>query len=203
MAGHARDVASVPPLATAPRLLLDADPEVCESPAADRLANRRRVGQDRDSPRRQKHACQHTPYPGPPMSTNRDLIRKLYAAFASGDAGTVLGAFHPDIRWNEAEGWKYAEGNPYVGPQRVGEGVFGRLMTEWDGFSVRSEQILADGDDVVAFGRYAGTYKGTGQPLDAQFVHRWTVRDGKVAGFQQYTDTAQFQRVMGAATDSQ
>lgn len=133
------------------------------------------------------------------MATNRDLIESLYDAFARGDAGTVLGAMHDDVDWNEAEGSPYADQNPYTGPQRVGEGVFGRLLADFDGFSVTPENYVADGDSVVAFGRYRGTHNGSQRPLDAPFAHVWTVRGGKVAGFQQYTDTAQYQQIMNGA----
>lgn len=33
--------------------------------------------------------------------------------------------------------------------------------------------------------------------VDAQVRHVWTLKNGKIMKFQQYTDTAQFQDVMG------
>lgn len=135
--------------------------------------------------------------------SNGEMMRSLYAAFGRGDAGTVLGAFDPGIVWNEAEGMDYADRNPYVGPQQVAEGVFGRIMTEWDGFAISPEHSVEEGESVVTTGRYRGTYKATGSPLDAQFVHVWRIRGGKVVRFQQYTDTLQFARVMhGAASEA-
>lgn len=131
--------------------------------------------------------------------SNRELIQSLYDAFARGDAGTVLGAFDPEIVWIEAENFLYADRNPYVGPEQVAEGVFGRIMTEWNGFTVGPETLLQDEKTVVALGRYRGTYKATGRRLDAQFVHVWTLRDGRVTNFQQYADTLQFARVTGRA----
>jgi uncharacterized protein len=128
------------------------------------------------------------------MSQNREFIESLYDAFARGDAGTVLGALAPDVRWYEAEGNPYADGNPYDSPQRVGQEVFGRLLTDYEGYAVHPEQLVAEGNLVVALGRYTGTHRATSQPYDAQFVHVWTIVDGKVARFQQYTDTAQLQR---------
>lgn len=130
------------------------------------------------------------------MPSNRELVQSLYDAFAQGDAGTVLGAMHPEVDWNEAEGSPYADNNPYTGPQRVGEGVFGRLMGDWDNFAVKPERLVAEGDTVVSLGRYTGTHKGNGRPLNAQFAHVWTIEDGKVTRFQQYTDTAQYQEIM-------
>lgn len=132
------------------------------------------------------------------MADPKELVRSLYAAFAEGDAGTVLGAFHPDIVWNEAEGNPLAEGNPYRGPQAVGEGIFGRLAEDLDGFAVAPELLVAEGPHVVAMGRYTGTHRASGDPLDAQFVHHWTVEDGRVTRFQQYTDTEQWTRLYAA-----
>ena len=128
---------------------------------------------------------------------NRQLIQELYDAFARGDAGAVLAGFHPEIRWLEAEHVGYDDRNPYHGPGQVGEGVFGRIMAEWDGFRVGPHQLVAEGDVVVALGRYTGRYRATGRILDAQFVHVWTISNGRVTAFQQYADTAQFGEVMG------
>ncbi|NIP57141.1 MAG: hypothetical protein GWM92_03310, partial [Gemmatimonadetes bacterium] len=126
-------------------------------------------------------------------------VQSLYDAFAHGDADTVLGALHPGVDWREAEGSPYADQNPYIGPLRVAEGVFERLLSDFEGFTVTPEQLVADGHTVVSLGRYAGTHAATGEALDAQFVHAWTIEDGRVTRFQQYTDTAQFQRVTGTA----
>ncbi len=120
------------------------------------------------------------------------LVRSLYEAFAKGDVPYVLGKFSPELVWNEAENSVYADRNPYLGPQAVLEGVFVRLATEWDGYVVGVEEVIASGDRAVALGRYRGTCKASGVAVDAQFAHSWTTADGKVVRFQQYTDTAQF-----------
>jgi uncharacterized protein len=128
---------------------------------------------------------------------NAALIQSLYAAFAAQDLPSILGRFTPETVWNEAENHIYADGNPYIGPEAIAIGVFARLGSEWNGFAVSVEEILAAEDLVVVLGRYRGTYKVTGKPLNAQMVHAWRVVDGKVASFQQYADTLQLARVMG------
>ncbi len=100
-----------------------------------------------------------------------------------------------DIVWNEAEGFHYSDRNPYVGPQAVVDGVFMRLGTEWDGWTLDIERFVDGGDSVVAMGRYRATCKANGKDLDAQFAHVWSLRDGKAISLQQYTDTAQAQSV--------
>lgn len=131
------------------------------------------------------------------MSQPREVIESLYDAFARGDAGFVLGLLADDVRWMEAEGSPMASANPYASPQEVGEGVFGRLLSVFDDFAAEPSEILAEGDRVVAFGRYTAVHKENGARLDAPFVHSWTLVDGKVVAFQQYTDTEQHVRLMG------
>ena len=130
---------------------------------------------------------------------NVDLIRSIYDAFAAGDVPGVVARMSPDIVWNEAENFPYADGNPYEGPQAILGGIFARLGSEWDGFTAVPEEFLDAGDTVVVLGRYRGTCKATGEAMDAQLAHVWRVTDGKAARFQQYTDTLQAARVTGAA----
>ncbi|MCL4814534.1 MAG: nuclear transport factor 2 family protein [Vicinamibacteraceae bacterium] len=132
------------------------------------------------------------------MGSSADIVKGLYDAFARGDVPAVLGAMDAHIQWREAEGFTYEAGNPYVGPQAVAEGVFMRLVSEVDNFTVVPERFVDGGDAVVAEGRYRGTMKATGRPIDAQFAHVWELRDGKVVRFQQYTDTKQWSDAAGA-----
>ena len=128
---------------------------------------------------------------------NATVIRGIYDAFAAGDGPGALGRMSPDIVWNEAENNPWADGNPYVGPNAVAEGIFARCATAWDGFSVRVDDLLASGDKVIMLGRYGGTCKATGLTQNTQVVHVWDVRGGKAVRFQQYVDTLQLSRVMG------
>lgn len=130
--------------------------------------------------------------------SNVDVIGAMYDAFAIGDVAAVLGHMSPDIRWVEAGNFPYADGNPYIGPEAVLNGVFARCGSEWDGFSVRIDEILDAGDTVVALGRYGGVYKATGREQTTQIAHIWRLRDGKAVAFQQHADTLHVARVMGA-----
>jgi uncharacterized protein len=128
---------------------------------------------------------------------NTALVKSLYDAAAVGDFDAALATFSPDIVWHEAENHPYADGNPYIGPKAVAEGVFARLFGNFDGFGLNVENILAAGDLVVTTGRYRGTFKATGRAHNPQFAHVYSVTDGKIASMQQYTDTLQIARVMG------
>ena len=126
---------------------------------------------------------------------NVELVQAIYAAFGAGDVPGVVGRMSPEIVWNEAENFPYADRNPYLGPEAILTGVYARLGTDWEGFAAVPDEYLDAGDTVVVLGRYGGTHKATGQALDAQLAHVWRLADGKVVAFQQYTDTLQAARV--------
>ena len=119
-------------------------------------------------------------------------VRSFYEAFKRRDAQLLTGLLDPQIEWNSAENFLYADKSPYVGLDAVLKLIFGRLFTDWDDFSMSPGEILAGGEIVIASGRFRGTFKANGAPIDAQFVQVFQFADGKVAKCQVYTDTAQF-----------
>lgn len=125
-----------------------------------------------------------------------ETITAAYAAFGRNDPSVLFAAMVPAIHWNEAEGSPLADRNPYVGPQAIGEGVFGRLVAAIDNFTVAPRTFIDGGDHVVALGRYSGTMKESGAKLDAPFCHVFQIQDGKIVTFQQFTDTGQWTRLM-------
>ena len=127
---------------------------------------------------------------------NAEVIKGVYTSFAAGDVPGVLAVMDPMIRWTEAEGFMY--GGTYIGPDAILENVFMRLGTEWEGFGAVPGQIVDGGDNaVVALGTYSGRYMPTGRSISVPFAHAWTLRDGKVIEFQQYTDTLVIARQLG------
>ncbi len=129
--------------------------------------------------------------------SNLDPVRALYAAFAKGDMAAALATMAADIVWNEAENYPYADRNPYVGPEAVLHGVFARIGADWDGFSATSDEFIDGGETIVSLGHYAGVAKATGKAMRAQFAHVFRVRDGQIAGFQQYADTLGTAQALG------
>ena len=125
--------------------------------------------------------------------TSVETLKAAYAAFARNDPSVLFSAMDPAVTWNEAEGYPLADRNPYIGAQAIGEGVFARLLAAIDGFTVVPATFI---NDVAVLGRYGGTMKRTGSRLDAPFCHVFRFRDGKIVSFQQYTDSAQWARLM-------
>lgn len=125
-----------------------------------------------------------------------ETLKAAYAAFVRNDPSVLFGAMAPAIAWNEAEGTPLANRNPYIGPQAIGEGVFGPLLAAIDHFTVVPHTFIDGGDRVVVLGRYGGTMKNGGATLDAPFCHVWGLEGGKLKEFQQFTDSGQWTRLM-------
>jgi ketosteroid isomerase-like protein len=130
------------------------------------------------------------------MGQNSQTIEAFYASMGRGDIPFIIGILDPQISWNEAENFVYADHSPYIGVDKLLTGLFARLGGEWDGFSAVPDEIVDGGETVIALGRYGGVYKATGVKVNAQFVHVFKFKGGKIAHFQQYTDTAQFKDVV-------
>ncbi|MEQ5788373.1 nuclear transport factor 2 family protein [Erythrobacter sp. NFXS35] len=133
------------------------------------------------------------------MPDNLEAIKTLYAAFASGDMAAAASVMAPDMAWNEAENYILADRNPYVGAEAVFAGVFGRTAELFDHFAVEVGTFVCHGDTVAMQGRYSAVSNATGQRVNPQIVHWWTVKDGLITGFQQHVDTLAMARALGEA----
>ena len=118
---------------------------------------------------------------------NKQIIENGYRCFANGDVSGLLASFDENIEWTEAEGFPY--GGTYTGANAIVENVFMKLGDEWENFSAVPDGLLDAGDNIVALGNYSGKYKESSKSMKVPFAHVWTLRDGKILKFVQYTDT--------------
>lgn len=123
------------------------------------------------------------------------IVAGHYAAGARGDLPGMLADLHAQVRWVEADGFPCA--GTYIGPAQVVENVFAALDQSWEGFGFHLERLVGVGDEVVALGNYRATHRVTGKSIDVRAAHAWTLRDGKVVAFEQFTDTLRVAQAMG------
>jgi ketosteroid isomerase-like protein len=123
------------------------------------------------------------------------MIEGHYAASDRGDLAGMLAPLAADVEWTEMAGFPCA--GTYRGPEAVAENVFAALAAEWDGYTLKVDEVLDAGDTIVGIGTYSGTYKATGKSMRARVVHVWRLRDGEVVGFEQFTDTLKVREAMG------
>lgn len=121
---------------------------------------------------------------------NMTVIDNLYKSFGKGEIPAVLELLDQNVIWNEAESNEYADGNPYVGPDAVLNGVFARVGADHEYFNLADIQLHEmSNNQVLATLRYKAKIKKTGKVMDTQAAHFWTLKDGKVTSFQQFVDT--------------
>ncbi|MEZ4837789.1 ester cyclase [Flavobacterium sp.] len=127
---------------------------------------------------------------------NVTTIDNLYKAFTRGDVPAVLGAMDANIVWYEAEGNKFADGNPYKGPEAILNGVFARVLAEHEYFNLDKIQLHEMANNkVLATLRYKAKHKN-GNEYNAQVAHFWTLKEGKIIAFQQFVDTKKLDDAM-------
>ena len=122
---------------------------------------------------------------------NTKVVQDAYAAFGRGDITTLLGYMTDDIHWQPVIGT--AKHVPFSGERKGKASVaeFFRLVAESEDFQqFEPREFIAQGDTVVAIGHYRAVTKATGKTFDADFVMVFTLRDGKVATFREFTDSA-------------
>jgi uncharacterized protein len=126
--------------------------------------------------------------------TAKDTLESFYQAVSSGDVPAVLGLLDDNVEWTEAAGFPYA--GTYHGLQAVLDGVFTRVAGEWDEYRTEPSHLVAEGEEVISFGTYSGTYKATGKSFSARFAHSVTVKDSKIVRFEQVVDTAEVNKAL-------
>lgn len=120
------------------------------------------------------------------------IARSLYAAFSRGDVATVLAGCTPDIEWH-AGGRRedFPTFGPRKGIQEVGE--FFQTVAQLEQFTDFSpKEFYSEGDHVIAMGSLSITLTSNARQLSSEWVHVITFRNGKVARFREFLDTAAY-----------
>ena len=132
---------------------------------------------------------------------NKQLVRQAYDSFKSADIEALLGLLSDEVEWQLPE----TENVPFSGKRSGREAVgqfFKSLAESQDVLEFEPQELIAEGDKVVSLGQYRWRVKTTGREYGGDWVHVFTVRDGKIAGFQEYMDTAAassaYQKALGA-----
>ena len=103
-------------------------------------------------------------------SNPRAVVEALYSAFADGDEERMRALLADDLKWRQA-----AQAVPAAGADVEG-----------------ADELFAAETRVTATGTYRGVFRATSRRLTAEFCHLWTVEEGRITTFRQYTDTAAF-----------
>jgi uncharacterized protein len=121
---------------------------------------------------------------------NIELVKELYEAFGKGEIETIIGHLSDQFIWR----FDAPSVIPYAGehstPDQVREGFFGGLAITQKDYALKTDEFISQDDKVVMVGSYGATVTATGKRFDLPLVHVWTVENGKVKRFLNFTDTA-------------
>jgi ketosteroid isomerase-like protein len=121
-------------------------------------------------------------------------IRRAYDAFRDRDLPAVLDAFDPAVEWDATEAMLHR--GVYHGHDGV-TSYLDQLGESWGDFRLEAQEF---NDSVAGYamvsGRLQGVERGSGDRLEAPFVHVLRVRGGKVVRIQIFVDREKAQRVM-------
>ena len=120
-----------------------------------------------------------------PMSQRTQLVSDMYAAFERRDVAAVLRGLDADITLAQTSMLPW--GGTYRGT--AGAASFFQKITTSVDTKIIAEELIEAGETVVAVARTRGRVRSNDVRFDVRAVHVWTIRDGKVAAIEFYTDT--------------
>jgi ketosteroid isomerase-like protein len=122
-------------------------------------------------------------------ATNIEIVKNGYEKFGSGDIPGLLSLFTDDIDWETP----HVENAPFAG-NRLGlseVAEFFKLLDESEDIAYfEPTEFIAQGDRVVVLGRSKATVKSTGRSYETDWVHIFTIHEGKVTNFHEFFDNA-------------
>jgi len=111
------------------------------------------------------------------MSANTDTIQHFYAAINGNDLHALTRYFHPEIVRIEPQGFPSA--GTYRGAREVQEHV-AKGRGSWAEGSCEPEQILENGQKVVACVHVSVRLHGSKDRVEGNFADGFLFRDGKI-----------------------
>ena len=131
---------------------------------------------------------------------NVELVREGYERFrATGDVAEEFST--DDFAWDMSNFHGWPEQQVYEGTE--GARVFLTAWAgAWDDWKLEIEELLDAGDKVVALVKQSGVSKEAGMPVEMSFAQLWTIRDGKQARMDMYSDRAEALEAAGLSGES-
>ncbi len=121
--------------------------------------------------------------------TNTQIVQDAYGKFGSGDIPGLIGLLSADIDWRvpEIEGSTF--GGAWLGQEAVCN-FFTALVTDEDITQFEPREFVSEGDKVAVLGYSAATVRATGKSYQTDWVHIFTIKDGKITKFHEFFDNA-------------
>jgi 2-(1,2-epoxy-1,2-dihydrophenyl)acetyl-CoA isomerase len=124
-----------------------------------------------------------------------ELVTQLYAALGAGDRAATEKLLADEFVAEFAEGMPAPIGGPHAGADAIDSGWW-EIGRRYRVRAIPQEQIRTVDGRLLVLGRYRGTARDGGAPIDAEFAHLWTAKvtadGGRLTALRQFTDTQAF-----------
>lgn len=127
------------------------------------------------------------------MNENAKTVRMAYDRFAEGNLEGMLEIFSEDVNWKQPE----INGASFFGPKKGREEVhtFFIKLKENEDFEIwEPKEFICEGEKVVVYGYAKAKIKTTGRKFESDWIHIFTVRDGRITDFVEQFDTVALSR---------
>lgn len=132
---------------------------------------------------------------------NVRTVEAVYDAFARGDIGALLNTLAQDVVWQHPGPVDIPWAGERHGRDQVAE-FFIAVNQHLEAEQFTPRTFVTRGDEVIVLGHERMRTRTGGRIYGTDWVHAFTVRDGRIVGFREYTDTAAIAEALGAELPS-
>jgi ketosteroid isomerase-like protein len=119
----------------------------------------------------------------------KQVVMQAYQSYKDNNIKGVLALIDDKVEWIGPDSDYIPFAGTHKGKDQVAQ-FFSKLEQTQDVLKFEPQTFIAEGDKVAVTGNGSWRVKATGQTYDSPWVHIFTVRDGKIARFEQHVHTA-------------
>ena len=123
------------------------------------------------------------------MNAAIDVVQQVYAAFGRRDIPALLQLIADPVDWKEVSPASWSWSGVRRNPADVAE-YFAAIGRENDLTVFEPRELIEAGENVTILGYLEGSARDTKQEFQAEWVHIFTVRNGKITRHRMFENTA-------------
>jgi ketosteroid isomerase-like protein len=121
---------------------------------------------------------------------NIDIVGRLIDAWNQRDLEAALEEMHPQCEVRPVEATETLRGHDGVAA------AFRDWFEAFEQFTIEPEDFIAQGDRVLVPMRQRARGKGSGLEIEERFFQLFTLRDGKIFRFEEYSEEADARKAL-------
>ena len=123
------------------------------------------------------------------MGAASTVVKQIYEAFGRGDVQAILASLADEVDWE----FVGSPALPYAGRRRTKQEVaefFAAVARTDDVHVFEPREFIEAGDHVTVLGWEKSTTLDTKRPFESEWIHLFTIKNGKVTRWRGFFNTA-------------